>query len=186
MWKTLVQVHIDCCSQLYMPGQTQALLKIGKLFYDFTSRIPEVRSLDYWTRLSKLKMLSQERRMERYRIIYVWKVLQGLTPNCGIILSSENERLGRRLEIPRLKSNGRQAIQTLREQTLQINGARLFNIIPRESREIQTNKEDFKTALDKFLETIPDHPRMGLLVPGASNKITGRQDNSLLAWIRET
>ena len=106
--------------------------------------------------------------------------------DCGIKLSSENERLGRRLEIPRLKSNGRQAIQTLREQTLQINGARLFNIIPREIREIQTSKEDFKTALDKFLETIPDHPRMGLLVPGASNQITGRQDNSLLAWIRET
>ena len=38
-----------------------------------------------------------------------------------------NPRLGRKCIIPSLKPKGRQAVQTLREQSFQINGARLFN-----------------------------------------------------------
>jgi len=29
-------------------------------------------------------MYSQEKRMERYRIIYTWKILEGIAPNVGI------------------------------------------------------------------------------------------------------
>jgi len=29
-------------------------------------------------------MYSQERRMERYGIIYTWKILEGVAPNVGI------------------------------------------------------------------------------------------------------
>ena len=71
LWKTLVQCHIDYCSQLYMPGQAQGMLAIEKLFYNFTLKIPEVKEENYWARLSSLKMYSQERRMERYRILYM-------------------------------------------------------------------------------------------------------------------
>ena len=42
LWKTLVQCHIDYCSQLYMPTQAQGLQTIEKLFYDFTSKIPQI------------------------------------------------------------------------------------------------------------------------------------------------
>ena len=59
--------------------------------------------------------------MERYRNIYMWKILEGLEPNFGVKLISANERLGRKVRIPRL------AIQTLREQSVQIQGVRLFN-----------------------------------------------------------
>jgi hypothetical protein len=186
LWKTLCQCHIDYCSQLYMPGQAQNMMSIEKLLYDFTSRIPEVRHEDYWTRLKLLKMSSQERRMERYRIFYVWKILEGKAPNCGVNLAPENERLGRRCEIPKLISNGRMAIQTLREQSFQINGARLFNRLPRKIREIRRSKDDFKEALDSFLSTVPDQPRMRNLVPAAVCRVTGRQSNSLLAWVQET
>ena len=62
-------------------------------------------------------MLSQERRMERYRIISVWKILQGISPNCGVELAPANERLGRRCAVPRLLPGGRAAIQTLREHS---------------------------------------------------------------------
>ena len=186
MWKTLVQVHIDYCSQLYMPGQSQGMMTIEKLFYDFSKQVPEVRTLDYWTRLEKMQILSQERRIERYRIIYIWKILEGFVPNCGVELAAENERLGRRLKLPRLKSGGRQSIQTLREQTLQINGARLFNRMPMSIRNINTHKDQFKEALDLYLSTVPDHPKIGSLVPAAVSQITGRHSNSLLAWIHES
>ena len=53
--------------------------KIENLEKIFTKKIPEVKNLDYWQRLKFLKMLSQERRMERYRTLYVWKILKCLT-----------------------------------------------------------------------------------------------------------
>ena len=46
LWKTLLQCHVDYCSQLYKPGQAQEMLKIEKLFYDFISKIPELREND--------------------------------------------------------------------------------------------------------------------------------------------
>ena len=67
-----------------MPGQAQGMLALEKLLYDYTQKIPELREESYWRRLEILKMFSQERRLERYRIIYVWKVLEGLVPNCGV------------------------------------------------------------------------------------------------------
>ena len=76
LWKTLIQCHIDYCSQLYMPSQSNEMQIIEKLFYDFSSRIPEVREEDYWKRLQILHMYSQERSMERYRIIYIWKIVK--------------------------------------------------------------------------------------------------------------
>ena len=138
--------------------------------------------MNYWARLQTLKMYSQERRMERYRIIYVWKILKGVVPNCGVKLAPDNERLGRKVSIPSLQRNGRKAIHTLREQSFQINGARLFNFLLKTLRNMKTCQDDFKEALDKYLSSVPDQPRMGSLIPEATDQLTGRQSNSLLAW----
>ena len=46
LWKTLVQCHIDYCSQLYMPGQAGGMQAIERLFYNFTSKIPDIRVMD--------------------------------------------------------------------------------------------------------------------------------------------
>ena len=69
-----------------------------------TSKIREVRHLNYWDRLTYLQMTSQQRRLERYRILYVWKVLEGLVPDCKIEVTANN-RLGRMCVIPPLKRN---------------------------------------------------------------------------------
>ena len=169
LWKTLVQCHIDYCSQLYFPaGQAQGLQAIEKLFYNFTQKIPDIREEDYWSRLRSLQMYSQERRMERYRAIYMWKILEGYVPNCGVDLATQNERLGRKIKIPSLKKNGRHAVQTLREQSFQINGARLFNSLPKKIRNITKDQELFKASLDEYLSSVPDQPRIGSLVPTAT------------------
>ena len=44
------------------------------------------------------------------------------------------------------------------------------------------NQEDFKEALDTYLTGVPDQPRIGSLVPTATDRLSGRQSNSLLAW----
>jgi hypothetical protein len=40
MWKSLVQGHVDYCSQLYMPNQTSELMKLENLQKCFTKKIP--------------------------------------------------------------------------------------------------------------------------------------------------
>ena len=49
--------------------------------------------------------------MERYRILYLWKILEGYAPNCGIEVAHENKRLGRKTKIPSLVRNGRQSVK---------------------------------------------------------------------------
>ena len=128
-------------------------------------------------------MYSQERRMERYRIIYMWKILEGFAPDCGVEEAQINERLGRKVKIPSLVRNGRKGIQTLRENSFQINGARLFNSLPKKIRNIKYSQDDFKDALDNYISEVPDQPRIGSLIPEATDRLSGRQSNSLLAWI---
>jgi hypothetical protein len=53
---------------------------------------PEVKHLDYLQRLKELKMLSQERRMEQYRAVHVWKMIKGLVPNCGLVVRTSKRR----------------------------------------------------------------------------------------------
>ena len=69
MYKSLVTPHIDYCSQLWMPTESKDIEKIEKVQRDFLRNIPGLRELDYWDQIKNLKMLSLQRRLERYRII---------------------------------------------------------------------------------------------------------------------
>ena len=87
MFNTLVQPHIDYCSQLWMPQEGQHLDKIEKLLRDYTRKIPGMQELNYWERLKSLKINSEQRRLERYQVMYIWRIMEGLTPNCGVTWS---------------------------------------------------------------------------------------------------
>ena len=131
-----------------------------------------------WSRLKYLKMYSQQRRAERYRILYTWKVLEELVPNCGINHNIHIRR-GRECIIPPLK--GTQAVRSLRDQSFQVNGPRLFNCLPKKLRDLKkVTMDEFKIALDQYLATLPDNPKVGDLVPTICNQITAKPSNSLL------
>ena len=121
--------------------------------------------------------------MERYRIIYCWKILNKLAPNCGLteIENSQESRLGRKLKIPKNKSKIK--AEKLREQTFQLNGPLLFNSLPTNLRNMKKcTIEEFKAELDKHLETIPDEPKMDGMNPNATDNKgkLGKYSNSLL------
>ena len=182
MFKTLVLPHIDFCSQLWMPVDCAGVLSLEKLQFDFFKKIPELRGKSYWECLTHMKMLSVQRRLERYRMLYTWKILETLAPNCGImeIPESNQSRQGRRLEI--LKSKGNAQTNKLKEQCFQVNGSKLFNCLPKYLRNMSSLKknqskcavslDDFKEKLDQYLESISDQPRIDGLSPGvATNSI---------------
>ena len=185
MWKSLIQGHIDYCSQLWQPLQSGDLQRIENLQKTYTKKIPQVRDINYWERLKVLKINSQQRRFERYRILYTWKILEGLAPNCGVV-ESTTDRAGRQCSVPTLKTKSRQKIKTLRNQSFQVNGPQLFNTLPKYIRNMSNcSVTDFKEKLDQYLTVIPDQPLIGNLIPATCDLYSLSPSNSLIDQIRE-
>ena len=68
----------------------------------------------------------------------------------------------------------RNPAQSLQENVITVFGPRLYNSLPKYLRDIESVKtERFKFELDKFLDTIPDQPKM-------PNYVTASGSNSIL------
>ena len=166
-------------------SQRPSFTRIENLFKTFTKRIPELKELNYWERLNKLKMNSQQRRFERYRIMYIWKVLEGLVPNPGIVIHEAGIK-GRLVKIPSLCTRATARIRTLREASLSVHGARLFNSLPQRIRDLRgCDVAEFKDKLDCFITMIPDQPKIGNLIPDCCDQMTAQPSNSLVDQIRQ-
>ena len=101
--------------------------------------------------------------MERYRVLYAWKILECLSTNCDL-KESFSVRRGREILVPALKKNGK--VQALRESSFQVHGHNLCNYIPNTLRTLsRVGVDEFKFKLDKYLETLPDEPKVVGNVP---------------------
>ena len=110
-----------------------------------------------------MKLNSQQRRIERYRIIYVWKTLENIVPDANITLANdENSRIGRMCRVPVLKPKERKN----REDSFQTAGPKLFNCLPKYIRNLKgIGVDEFKEHLDLFLSSVPDEPKIGGAMP---------------------
>ena len=71
----------------------------------------------------------------------------------------------------------RNPAQSLQENAITVFGPRLYNSLPKYMRDIESVKtEKFKFQLDKFLDTIPDQPKI-------PNYVTASGGNSILEAI---
>ena len=175
--KTLVLPHVDYCSQLWSPSKGSDLLKLEKIQKDFFNKIPSIRSLSYWDQLASMKMLSVQRRLERYKIIYVWKVAESLVPACGISVSHGAEtRLGRRVVA---EFTGRGS-SSLLDQVFQRVGPKLFNSVPAQIRNLSgCGVAAFKSQLDEYLAELYDEPQLPGLTPRGIDE-QGAASNSVI------
>ena len=120
-------------------------------------------------------IISQQRRAERYRILYTWQVLEGNVPNCGI-QSKFNDRE---------EANARPLLQEV-PQEYRIWAPKLpdgwtpavIHPILRDLKKITI--EEFKEKLDQFLATLPDHPQIGDMVPNIYKQGTAKPSKSLI------
>ena len=167
LWKSLVQCKLDYCSQLWSPAQKGEIQTIEMVQRSFLRKLPVLRQLSYWQQLEKLKLYSQERRRERYIIIYIWKILEGQVPCLTSIDGNPkvkckwHTRRGRECIIPPVNRNAPRNIQAMKHASLPVRGQQLFNILPREIRNMTECTVDmFKRHLDKYLSTVPDEPQI--------------------------
>ena len=158
--RSLVQPRLDYCSQLWSPRDQTNINKIEAVQRQFLSHIRDdlLTGKTYWEKLSLLRVYSQERRRERYQICFLWKLSQGLVE--GYQLDWQwSDRRGR-IAIPkRIPPNAPVKVRNARERSLEVHGARLFNVLPIHLR--NENSGDFalfKNHLDIFLSMVPDQP----------------------------
>ena len=137
----------------------------------FTSHISVMEGLDYWERLHSLGMYSQERRRERYLIIFVWKIALGLVKGYKMDFMFSPRRGW--LAVPKAISMSAPAsVRRARESSLAVKGAALFNLCPRGLRDMASEHQDrFKDNLDAWLSQIPDQPTLSSQRAAQSNSL---------------
>ena len=183
LWKAMVQPILDYCSQLWCPIQPGQIKQLEEIQKSFTRKIKLEGKHDYWERLKRLKLYSQERRRERYRIIYAWKSFENLVPvihdggNGGIL--KLHPRNGRTMSLPTVVNNCPGAVKKMRDCSFIAHGGKLFNCLPIGIRNY-TNCSllEFKKKLDCFLSSIPDEP---LVVGYTQNRSSN--SNSLISLV---
>ena len=176
IWKTLVQPKLDYCSQLWSPGDQESINKIESVQRYFTSKVVDLEGVDYWERLKFLRMYSQERRRERYMVIFLWKLSQGLVNDYDLTVSY-SERRGRILLPNKVVRTSPASVRHARECSVGVKGAQIFNLLPASLRNFNSDHPDsFKANLDMFLSQVPDQPTV-------SGQARAAESNSLIHQI---
>ena len=164
LWKSIVLPHIEYASQLWSPIRKGPIQQLEDLQWCFLRKIKSCVRGNYWATLKKFRLYSLERRRERYRVIYLWKMIEGLVPNLdsnGAIEQTINERQGRKCRLKNNVMNSLPRIRTLRDGSFSANAVKLFNSIPKEIRNATNcNVDSFKSQLDDFLKSVPDEPQI--------------------------
>merc|ERR1712121_528499 len=103
----------------------------------FTRQIDGMEGLDYAQRLEKLHMYSIQRRNERFKIIYIYKIKEGLIPNVsskyGLYFDTEG-RHGCLCKIPRFRPGGK--TRKARDSSFAWTACNLWNSLPRGVQDI--------------------------------------------------
>ena len=109
--------------------------------------------MPYHERLKSIELSSRQRRRERYCIIYIWKIIDGLAPNfSNPITSTFSGRRGRSCVISHVNVD---RVGTLSYNSFRWRSIRLFNSLPMHLRSISScSVLRFKTQLDIFLGRI--------------------------------
>ena len=170
--KSFIRPHLEYISPIWSPFLVGEIQRVEAVQRAFTSKISGCEELNYWQRLRHLGLYSLQRRRERYKILYVWKMYRNLLPNHLNLDFKFSLRRGPYVERPLGKSGSKRVNSTV-FNSCSSTAVALFNSVPRVVKE-QLTLEGAKRELDKFLSNIPDEPPIKGY--GAENS------NSLLDW----
>ena len=166
LFKALVMSRLDYGCQLWSPYLIKHINLVENVQRSFTRFISGMKGLSYPERLTALKLYSLQHRRERYIIIYVWKISEGLVPNLfPPICTKTLDHRGRTCIMSHINV-GR--LGTLNYNSVRWRTIRLFNQLPLFVRNTTVcSIHRFKKQLDSYLSTVPDFPCQ----PGFNNSL---------------
>merc|ERR1719319_1304292 len=83
----------------------------------------------------------------------------GLVDGYTMNFSGAGTRRGKECVVAEIVQNSPACVRRARENSLSVKGARMFNMLPAELRNLSSDKvQHFKSELDAFLKEIPDQP----------------------------
>ena len=176
LFKTMVRSKLEYCCPVWNPSSIQDIKALENIQRNFTRKVLGCQDMDYWERLKKLNILSLQRRRERYCIVHVWKMINGLAPNDIDMKFRTHNRLGIKSTLPPVNNKAQASVRTDYENSFKIKAARLWNLLPKCINTI-TTLEEFKVGLGGYLKKIPDTP--------PATGYTAVNSNSLLDWSNE-
>lgn len=135
MWNSQVRPILDYCSPLWSPSPNNLgnIDLLENTQRTFTRNINGMDGLDYTQRLDKLNMYTAQRRQERYKIIYTYKIKEGLVPNISETHGLQflpNERHGCTCRIPKFPLYKNKAV-VARNSSFALTAPSLWNSLPR-------------------------------------------------------
>ena len=183
MWKNYIGGILDYNSQLWSPVNTSKISSLEQLLRSYTVNTYGLEKLNYWERLKEIGLSSIQRRFQRYKIIYIWKVIAGLTHNFGLTWN-DHPHWGLLINIEKpVFYETKAAVYSIWRQSLAVEGTLLFNSMPSNVRNYPGKTlSGFKMMLDQVLENIPDCPPSHGLYPEPINTETGSNSNCLIDW----
>ena len=172
LYKSLIRSKLDYCCPVWSPIRKADMCSLEAIQRSFTARIITLKGLTYWERLRSMKLMSVQRRRERYIVLHMWKIYCGIVPNDVGVEFYSNARLGPMCRVPKLRAKSMQ-VNTMVYHSFGSMGPMLFNAVPKLVKS-SISPESFKASLDDFLMTLPDTPP----TPG----YVAANNNSLLDW----
>ena len=157
LYKSLVRPILEYCSAVWSPTLLGEIAQLEQVQRNFTRRIAGCQKMKYWERLVALNLQSLQRRRERYIIIHIWKIHNGLVPNGPGIQFVPTARFGPRAVIPSFNYRAQRAVSSQYESSFAIRGPMLWNTLPKHVKEAVSLNE-LKMALGKHLKGYPDRP----------------------------
>ena len=121
LYKSMVRSKLEYCCPVWDPPKITDIQAIETVQRQFTRRISGLKDLDYWERLKKLKIMSLQRRRERYSIIQVWKILNGLSPNSTDMKFDNSDRLGVRAKLPSFNHKAQTSVSSAYDSSFGVN-----------------------------------------------------------------
>ena len=182
IWNTQIRPILDYCSPLWSPCPTDIknIDLLEQTLRTFTREIDGMEGLDYAERLKKLEMYSVQRRHERYKLIYMYKIKEGIVPNISETFGltfSQRGRHGCICKMPPYRLYHNRAV-IARDNSFALTASSLWNALPKNIRNISgLSVDSFKRRLDKLFKLYPDSPRCASI--GVYQDRNARTTNSL-------
>ena len=188
LWMSQVRPILDYCSALWSPEPSnfKEIDVLEDSLRTFTRQINGMEGLDYAQRLKALGLYSVQRRHERYKIIYAYKIKEGLVENLSDAYGLNFTYYGRhgcRCTMPTFPLYNNK-VKKARTNSFALTACNLWNSLPKHIRNISgKNIEYFKKTLDNTLKQYPDIPRCSAV--GLYRDIHGRKSNSLYHILKD-